>query len=102
MNDPKTCIVIMQSKNELTYHEQWDNGPVFREGTGYQISFSIREEDFNTYREIVTKILQHGAHFQDKPVWMGYWTLMIKDPMGNTIDYYHEIDPQPTTKPEWE
>ena len=97
---PEITMVIMESV-EAQSNTKWDNGPVFREGSGYGLSFTLRVEDMDEFRTIVEAIRGNYDHFYPTPQWVGYWSFMVKDPMGLSIDVYHELKDKPENTPIW-
>nr|WP_269432608.1 VOC family protein [Bacillus sp. FJAT-18017] len=60
--------------------------PGWKGGTEPRIGWSIEcdEEDFN---KVVNSVLTNDiTKYNNKPIWKGYWSFPILDPMNNTIE----------------
>jgi len=95
-------LVLMESK-EASKLDGWSRGPVFRDGNMFDISWTLREEDLEVYIKTVKRISSSNSpKFYKEPQWVGYWSFIVKDPMGYTLDLYYEYSNKPDTDPLWQ
>ena len=64
----------------------WATQPGWVGGTEPAISWSVElpEEEFRPAVERLTRAGIVALH--DAPVWVGYWSFPVRDPMGNTVE----------------
>jgi catechol 2,3-dioxygenase-like lactoylglutathione lyase family enzyme len=60
--------------------------PGWEGGTNHRVSWSLEcdEGDFNDIIKVVTE--SNIVKYNEKPIWKGYWSFPILDPMNNTIE----------------
>ena len=66
--------------NKFSIQPGWEGGTVPR--TGWSLEFE--KEDFN---KVVDFLLRNDiTKYYNKPIWKGYWSFPVLDPMNNTIE----------------
>ncbi|MEO1060495.1 MAG: VOC family protein [Actinomycetota bacterium] len=64
----------------------WATQPGWSGGTETTVSWSVElpEDDF---RAAVDRLVSAGVvALHDEPLWVGYWSFPVRDPMGNTVE----------------
>lgn len=93
-------LVIMESKNAEKM-EGWAQGPVFQEGKSKAISFSVKVNTEDDYRKIVKKLQNTTeAYWENPKLVSNYWSFIVKDPMGLTLDVFYQPSEHPEN-PNW-
>jgi catechol 2,3-dioxygenase-like lactoylglutathione lyase family enzyme len=93
--DDEGSVAFMIGDHQLSidYHEEFKSPPNkfsiqpgWEGGTEPRIGWSL-EYDKENFNKVVNAILINDiTKYNNKPMWKGYWSFPILDPMNNTIE----------------
>ncbi len=92
-------FTVLPAPEELPADAGWDRQPGWNGGTGAGTSWSIEVGDLEPFRDLVERLVAAEVpRFDECPQWRGYWSLPVKDPMGNTVEVTYAPADEPADK----
>lgn len=93
-------FTIYESPDAPPVADGWAAQPGWRGDTVPATSWSVVLDDL-AYRRAVDRLRSTGVTcLHDAPLWVGYWSFPVRDPMGTTVELSLPVDEPPT--PDWE
>ena len=91
-------FTVIESTEAAPADSRWDRQPGWVGGTRAAVSWSVALTE-STFGPAVERLGDAGVPcFRPTPVWVGYWSFPVKDPMGNTVEItYAPADPPTST-----
>lgn len=79
-------FTVFQADRTLPVIEDWARQPGWEGGKQPHISWSV-EYGKKAFKRVCARLKEAGvASFHDNPMWVGYWSYPVRDPMGHTVE----------------
>ncbi len=97
-------FTILSATEDLPVTQKWHRQPGWSGGVVPTPSWSFEFSDPAFFRDMIERLC--GARvrsFDAVPQWVGYWSFVVKDPAGNTVELTHApIEAPGDDEPKWE
>ncbi len=92
-------FTILESPDAEPAGDGWATQPGWRGETQPAVSWSVVLDEPAYRRAVATLRAADVPRLHDEPVWVEYWSFVVRDPMGNTVELSLPIDEPADT--EW-
>ena len=83
-------FTVLAAAEPLPVATAWARQPGWSGGEGLAPSWSFQLASLDAFRAAVTRLAAADVpRLDDRPQWRGYWSYVVRDPMGHTVEVTH-------------